>query len=253
MAERIERRSRYLRDFAAAVSHELKTPISGIKGAIELLEEHPEMKRGGAPPLPRQCRRRCRPPVASAPPPARPRPRRHGGRRRRARRPRVEGPALTVVRRACAAPASRSSVELPPACRGRRAGRLIEAVLETLVENSRQAGAGHVAIAGRAERRADCRSRLRRRAGHPRGRPRADLRAVPHQPPRRGRLGPRPVDRPLAALRLRRAASPTCLRSGAPASKSICPGPEIPCEQGGNQLSGSARFPGYTQSAMQKV
>ena len=43
MAERIERRSRYLRDFAAALSHELKTPISGIKGAIELLAEHPEM------------------------------------------------------------------------------------------------------------------------------------------------------------------------------------------------------------------
>ena len=36
MAERIERRSRYLRDFAAAVSHEFKTPIAGISGAIEL-------------------------------------------------------------------------------------------------------------------------------------------------------------------------------------------------------------------------
>ena len=30
MAARIERRSRYLRDFAAAVSHEFKTPIAGI-------------------------------------------------------------------------------------------------------------------------------------------------------------------------------------------------------------------------------
>jgi signal transduction histidine kinase len=40
MAERIERRSRYLRDFAAAVSHEFKTPIAGIRGALELLEEH---------------------------------------------------------------------------------------------------------------------------------------------------------------------------------------------------------------------
>ena len=43
MADRIERRSRYLRDFAAAVSHELKTPIAGIKGALELLTEHPTM------------------------------------------------------------------------------------------------------------------------------------------------------------------------------------------------------------------
>jgi len=40
MAARIERRSRYLRDFAAAVSHEFKTPIAGIRGALELLDEH---------------------------------------------------------------------------------------------------------------------------------------------------------------------------------------------------------------------
>jgi two-component system, OmpR family, sensor histidine kinase ChvG len=40
MAERIEKRSRYLQDFAAAVSHEFKMPIAGIKGALELLEDH---------------------------------------------------------------------------------------------------------------------------------------------------------------------------------------------------------------------
>ncbi|MGA0607027.1 HAMP domain-containing sensor histidine kinase [Phenylobacterium sp. VNQ135] len=40
MAERIERRSRYLRDFAAAVSHEFKTPLAGIGGAVELLQDH---------------------------------------------------------------------------------------------------------------------------------------------------------------------------------------------------------------------
>lgn len=40
MAERIEARARYLRDFAAAVSHEFKTPLAGIRGAIELLDEH---------------------------------------------------------------------------------------------------------------------------------------------------------------------------------------------------------------------
>ena len=40
MAERIERRSAYLRDFAAAVSHEFKTPLAGIRGAVELLQDH---------------------------------------------------------------------------------------------------------------------------------------------------------------------------------------------------------------------
>lgn len=40
MADRIERRGRYLRDFAAAVAHEFKTPIAGITGALELLGDH---------------------------------------------------------------------------------------------------------------------------------------------------------------------------------------------------------------------
>lgn len=40
MAGAIERRSRYLRDFAAAVSHEFKTPLAGIGGAVELLQDH---------------------------------------------------------------------------------------------------------------------------------------------------------------------------------------------------------------------
>lgn len=40
MAEAIAQRSRYLRDFAAALSHEFKTPLASISGAIELLEDH---------------------------------------------------------------------------------------------------------------------------------------------------------------------------------------------------------------------
>jgi signal transduction histidine kinase len=40
MAEAINRRSRYVRDFAAAVSHEFKTPLAGIGGAVELLQDH---------------------------------------------------------------------------------------------------------------------------------------------------------------------------------------------------------------------
>ncbi|UYY60039.1 sensor histidine kinase [Sphingomonas sp. S2-65] len=42
MAAAIEQRSRYLRDFAHAVSHEFKTPLAGIRGAIEILEDHHE-------------------------------------------------------------------------------------------------------------------------------------------------------------------------------------------------------------------
>lgn len=40
MAEAIERRGRYLRDFAASLSHEFKTPLAGIRGGIELLQDH---------------------------------------------------------------------------------------------------------------------------------------------------------------------------------------------------------------------
>lgn len=40
MATQIDLRSRYLRDFAAAMSHEFKTPLTGIRGVLELLDEH---------------------------------------------------------------------------------------------------------------------------------------------------------------------------------------------------------------------
>lgn len=40
MAESIDKRSRYLRDFASSLSHEFKTPLTAIAGAIELLQDH---------------------------------------------------------------------------------------------------------------------------------------------------------------------------------------------------------------------
>lgn len=40
MATTIDRRSQYLRDFAAALTHEFKTPLAGLAGGIELLQDH---------------------------------------------------------------------------------------------------------------------------------------------------------------------------------------------------------------------
>ena len=40
MARALESRAEYIRNFAAHVSHEFKTPLTGIRGAVELLQEH---------------------------------------------------------------------------------------------------------------------------------------------------------------------------------------------------------------------
>ncbi|TFI56678.1 HAMP domain-containing histidine kinase [Sphingomonas parva] len=145
MAERIERRSRYLRDFAAAVSHELKTPITGIKGALELLAEHPEMDEAArarflanagadADRLSHLLRRLldlARADMAAAPEDS---------------ATMLEGPVLRV---ADAHRAEGFAVEtaLPPLPPAAAPEELLEAVLETLVENAQQAGAGQVRIA----------------------------------------------------------------------------------------------------------
>lgn len=42
MAEALESRSQYIRQFATHVSHEFKTPLTAIQGAVELLREHPD-------------------------------------------------------------------------------------------------------------------------------------------------------------------------------------------------------------------
>ena len=45
MAHRLEERAAYIEGFAAQVSHEFKTPLTAIQGAVELLAEHGEEMR----------------------------------------------------------------------------------------------------------------------------------------------------------------------------------------------------------------
>lgn len=154
MAERIERRSRYLRDFAAAVSHEFKTPIAGISGAIELLQDHE-----GA--MSEEERRRF---LANAAADAA----RlslllerllHLARADMAVAAEDAATGLEAPLRAVAdamrgegfAVAVEAAPDLPQAA---AASELIETVLQILIENSRQAGAHKVCIA--AEARGDC-------------------------------------------------------------------------------------------------
>ena len=151
MAERIERRTRYLRDFAAAVSHELKTPIAGLKGALELLSEHPEMRE-------EQRRRFLSNASADAD--------RLSHLLQRlldvARADMTVAPEDSAAALAppilSVADAHRGAhfaveVDLPPLPQVAAPAELIEAVVETLVENSRQAGARTVRIEAAAEGR----------------------------------------------------------------------------------------------------
>lgn len=153
MAERIERRSRYLRDFAAAVSHEFKTPIAGISGAIELLQDH-------AGTMSDEERRRF---LANAAADAT----RlslllerllHLARADMAVAAEDEATCVQAPLRAMA-DAMRGegfavNVEAPPDLpHAAAAAELIETVLQILIENSRQAGASEVRVT--AERRRD--------------------------------------------------------------------------------------------------
>ena len=151
MAARIERRSRYLRDFAAAVSHEFKTPIAGIRGALELLEDHAQTMSAeersrflanavkDADRLSRLLERLldlARADMAVA---------------AEGTATRLDGPVRAIAD-AMRGPALAVEVALPPGLPSAAAApALVEAVLQVLVENSAQAGATEIAIA--AERR----------------------------------------------------------------------------------------------------
>jgi signal transduction histidine kinase len=152
MAERIERRSRYLKDFAAAVSHEFKTPIAGIRGALELLADHGEAMSGeererfianamaDADRLSHLLQRLLAQARADMAVMA------EGSRTRLA-------DPVAAVADAHRGPKLMVEAEVPPDLQVASPPELIEAVLDTLVENSQQAGAGAVRIA--AERAGD--------------------------------------------------------------------------------------------------
>jgi signal transduction histidine kinase len=149
MAERIDRRSRYLRDFAAAVSHEFKTPIAGIRGALELLGDHGQTMTNAererfianatadADRLSHLLERllaQARADMAAAPGDA-------------------STPILAPLRSVADAHRHqdfRIHLDLQqPLPEVAAPAELLEAVVDTIVENSRQAGAGLVEITGR--------------------------------------------------------------------------------------------------------
>ena len=150
MAARIERRSRYLRDFAAAVSHEFKTPIAGIRGALELLEDHaqamrPEERRRFLANAAKDADRLslllerllhlARADMAVAAEGA---------------ATALDGPVRAIAD-ALRGPALAVAVDLQAGLPAAAAApALIEAVLQILIENSAQAGASEVAIAAEA-------------------------------------------------------------------------------------------------------
>ena len=151
MAEVMSRRARYLRDFAAAVSHEFKTPLAGIAGAVELLQDHHDT-------MSEDQRRRFLGNIAAD----------------GARLSQLVARLLALARADMARPEAGAQADLAAAA-GRIADAFrapgfavelalpphlpavalpasaLEAVLTTLTENSRQAGAGRVEITARAE------------------------------------------------------------------------------------------------------
>ncbi len=151
MAVASARRSRYLRDFAAAVSHEFKTPLAGIRGAVELLQDH-------GPSMSEAERSRFLGNISAD----------------AARLSHLVSRLLDLARADMATPNAGATADVSAPVRRAADGfggqaldvrvdlaadlpavsvpeATIEAVLGALLENSRQAGAGQIAITARAE------------------------------------------------------------------------------------------------------
>jgi signal transduction histidine kinase len=145
MAAAIEARSRYLRDFAAAVSHEFKTPLAAITGAIELLQDHGDMRpderarflenmRADAERLSRLVRKLMELARADV---------LVGNRHART----DPTPLLSAIADALGTASFRVDVAQGGAAPAMAIDRdVLEAVLTTIVENARQAGAARMSI-----------------------------------------------------------------------------------------------------------
>lgn len=146
MAQSIDERSRYLRDFAASVSHEFKTPLAGLRGAIELLQDHgatmSEQERatflanmdadtGRLSHLVRRLLDLARADMAAIDQNA----------------ACDVGQALAVARDSLAGPAFEIALgSLPKSAKATIDGPTLESILITVLENARQAGADRVEI-----------------------------------------------------------------------------------------------------------
>lgn len=151
MAANIARRSRYLRDFAASLSHEFKTPLAGLRGGIELLQDHGDgMTRGererfltnmtgDADRLSRLVSRLMELARADMP----------GG---RVQEPVELAPLLARLADGLADKTFTVTIQVPPDMPSlAMEGPALETALTTLIENARQAGASRLAITAYAE------------------------------------------------------------------------------------------------------
>jgi signal transduction histidine kinase len=152
MAARIDKRSRYLQDFAAAVSHEFKTPIAGIKGALELLDDHGETMK------PEERQRFLSNANADADR------MQHLVERlldlaradMASRIDDVAEPVLPVASRIADAHRTAAftiGVEIDEGINVAVPAATLEAVIETLIENAQQAGASHVTLSAQIQAR----------------------------------------------------------------------------------------------------
>ncbi|KPL68741.1 histidine kinase [Erythrobacter sp. SG61-1L] len=150
MAASIARRSRYLRDFAASLSHEFKTPLAGLRGGIELLQDHggsmtgQERERflanmaGDADRLSRLVSRLMELAQADM----------RGG---DVQEPASLAPILARLADGLAGASFAVTVDVPPDMPPlAMEGAALETVLTTLIENARQAGASHLSISAKA-------------------------------------------------------------------------------------------------------